>query len=191
MKMFPLLIPVGILLGGLLIAQSKSALASEREKSIHDFIMTDIDGNGIKLSHYRGKVLLIVNVASECGYTPQYKNLVSLDEQYRDEGLAVLGFPANNFGKQEPGTNVEIKEFCTAEYRVTFPMFSKISVRGDDQDPLFKYLTSAENPDFTGDIRWNFEKFLVGKDGELIRRFRSKVLPDSKEVVVPILKALE
>ena len=167
-----------------------TALPGPDKASLHSFVMKDIDGNDVDLSEFEGKVLLVVNVASECGFTPQYENLVSLHNKYKDRGLVVLGFPANNFGKQEPGTNQEIKKFCMAKYNVTFPMFSKISVKGKDQDPLFTFLTSTENRDFTGAIKWNFEKFLVGKDGELVGRFRTRVLPNSKEVLEAIEKAL-
>lgn len=168
-----------------------AAQAGEKEKSVYDFKVKNIDGKEVKLSDYKGKVLLLVNVASKCGYTPQYKDLQALYEKYGEKGLVVMGFPANNFGKQEPGTNEEIKEFCTANYDVTFPMFSKVSVKGDDQHELFKYLTSLENPDFKGDINWNFEKFLIGKDGKLLHRFRSKPSPTGEEIVKAVEAALK
>jgi len=158
--------------------------------SVHDFELTNIDGENISLDRYEGKVLLIVNTASECGFTPQYEGLQSLYEQYKDQGLVIAGFPANNFGGQEPGTDEEIKQFCKKNYGVTFPMFSKISVKGNDMHPLFDYLTSEQNPDFTGEINWNFEKFLVDKNGKLIRRFRSKVTPESDEIINAIDRAL-
>ncbi len=158
--------------------------------SVHDFKPTNINGKETSLSQYKGNVLLIVNTASECGFTPQYEGLQALYEKYGDNGLKVLGFPANNFGGQEPGTDEEIKQFCKVNYDVTFPMFSKVSVKGEDQHPLFTFLTSADNPDFTGEIKWNFEKFLVGKDGQLIRRFRSDVTPQSSEIQRAIEKAL-
>ncbi|WP_018128040.1 glutathione peroxidase [Balneola vulgaris] len=154
--------------------------------SIYEFTRNDIDGNATPLSMYKGKTVLIVNVASKCGYTPQYEGLQKIYETYKDDGFVILGFPANNFKGQEPGTDEEIKQFCTLEYGVEFPMFSKVSVKGDDQDELFTYLTSLENPDFTGEIKWNFEKFLVSKDGTLIRRFRSGVKPESKELTSAI-----
>lgn len=152
------------------------------DDTIYEFSMKDIDGNETSLAPYKGKVLLIVNVASKCGYTPQYEGLQEIYEEYKDQGLEIVGFPANNFNGQEPGTEEDIKAFCTLNYGVTFPMASKISVVGSDQDPLFTYLTSQENEDFEGDIKWNFEKFLVDKDGNLIRRFRSKVKPESVEL---------
>src|SRR5256885_7809026 len=138
--------------------------------SILDFRMRDIDGKDVKLKKYKGNVLLVVNVASKCGYTPQYEGLQSTYTKYKDKGFYVLGFPANNFGSQEPGTETEIKEFCTSKYHVTFPMFAKISVKGEDQDPLYKFLTSKEtDPDFAGDITWNFNKFLVDRSGKVVR----------------------
>ena len=150
-----------------------------------------IDGDTVSLKRYRGDVLLIVNVASQCGNTPQYEDLESLQKTYGEKGLRVLGFPANNFGGQEPGTNEQIKEFCTTTYGVTFDMFSKISVAGEDQAPLYKYLTSTkENPEFGGTITWNFEKFLVGRDGTVVARFAPKVKPLSKEVTSAIEAAL-
>lgn len=158
--------------------------------SVHDFELKDIDGENVSLNKYEGKVLLIVNTASECGFTPQYEGLQALYEKYKDDGLVVLGFPANNFGGQEPGTNEEIKQFCKVNFDVSFPMFSKVSVKGEDINPLFSYLIQQDNPDFTGDIEWNFEKFLVNKDGELIRRFRSKVTPESDEMNDAINQAL-
>lgn len=154
----------------------------KKNNSIYEFPITDIDGKEMTLEPYKGKVLLIVNVASKCGYTPQYEGLQAIYEKYNSKGLEIVGFPANNFKGQEPGTEEDIKEFCTLTYGVTFPMSSKVSVVGKDQDPLFSYLTSQPNKDFEGDIDWNFEKFLVDEDGKLIRRFRSKVKPESKEL---------
>lgn len=148
--------------------------------SIFAFKVNDITGTEVNLSDYKGKVLLIVNTASKCGFTKQYTDLVKLQKDYADKNLVVLGFPANNFGGQEPGSNEQIAEFCSASYGVDFPMFAKVSVKGKDQVPLFQYLTKAENKDFTGDIRWNFEKFLVDENGVLQRRFRSTSNPSSK-----------
>jgi glutathione peroxidase len=158
--------------------------------TVYKFKPTNIDGKETSLSTFKGKVLLIVNTASECGFTPQYDGLQTLYKTYKDQGLAVLGFPANNFGGQEPGTDEEIKQFCKVNYEVTFPMFSKVSVKGGNQHPLFTYLTTVENEDFTGEIKWNFEKFLIGKNGKLIRRFRSTKKPQSKEISRAIEKAL-
>ena len=154
--------------------------------SIYEFPIQDIEGNEMTLGDYEGKVLLIVNVASKCGYTPQYDGLQALYEEYEDEGLVIVGFPANNFRGQEPGTNEEIAEFCRLEYGVTFPMAAKVSVKGDDQAPLFEYLTSLENEDFDGEIKWNFEKFLVDREGNLTRRCRSAVKPQSEELTSAI-----
>ena len=160
-------------------------------KTILDFKMRDIDGKDVKLKKYKGNVLLVVNVASKCGYTPQYEGLQATYAKYKDKGFYVLGFPANNFGSQEPGTETDIKEFCTSKYHVTFPMFAKISVKGEDQDPLYKFLTSKEtNPDFGGDITWNFNKFLVDRSGKVVARFTSKDKPDSEAVTAAIEKYL-
>jgi len=149
--------------------------------SIYQFKVTSIEGGTIDLKQFKGKKILIVNTASKCGYTPQYAELQQLADRYKDK-IVVIGFPANNFGGQEPGSNTDIQQFCQKNYGVTFPLSEKISVKGDDIDPLFKYLTSAENPDFTGEIKWNFEKFLVDENGKLIHRFRSKVKPMSEEI---------
>ena len=152
--------------------------------SVLNFKMKSLSGEPVDLSKYQGKVILMVNVASKCGYTPQYKGLQALYEKYGPQGLVILGFPANNFGKQEPGTNEQIAEFCHKNYGVTFDMFSKVSVKGDEQCPLYRFLTSAEtDPQFPGDIHWNFEKFLINSKGEIVARFNSKVKPDSPQLV--------
>src|SRR5438034_381567 len=152
-----------------------------------NFTMNDIDAQAVNLSKYQGKVVLMVNVASQCGYTPQYTALEALHEKYADQGLAILGFPANDFGKQEPGTESEIKEFCTSKYNVKFPMFSKIVVKGEDQAPLYKFLTSTQtDPQFAGEVKWNFEKFLISRDGKIVNRFRSKITPDSDQMIKAI-----
>jgi glutathione peroxidase len=155
--------------------------------SLHDFSMKSIDGGDLPLSTYKGKVALVVNVASKCGYTPQYKGLESLYQKYKEKGLVVIGVPANNFGGQEPGSDEEIKTFCTRNYRVTFPMMSKVSVKGSDMTPLYQYLTKQGG----GDVRWNFTKFLVGKDGQVIQRFESNVDPESPELIAAVEKALQ
>jgi glutathione peroxidase len=161
------------------------------DKTVYDFEATTIDGSPKKLSDYQGKVTLIVNVASQCGMTPQYAGLQSLQEQYAPRGFAVLGFPANEFGAQEPGTNEQIKSFCSTRYSVTFDMFAKVKVKGPGIDPLFVFLTSGEtDPKFSGDIKWNFNKFLVGKHGDVLARFEPKVDPTSPEVKAAIEKAL-
>lgn len=156
-----------------------------------EFTVQDIDGHDVALGDYRGRVVLIVNVASRCGLTPQYEALQDLHEQYADEGLAILGFPANDFRGQEPGTNAEIKTFCTATYGVEFDMFSKVVVTGPDKCPLYAWLTSSEtNPDFAGELQWNFTKFLVDRDGRVIARFEPRVRPDDPQVVRAIEAAL-
>lgn len=154
--------------------------------SIYDFKMNTIDGKPISLSEFKGKPVLIVNVASKCGYTPQYKGLESLYRKYKDKGFVIVGVPANNFGAQEPGTNEEIKTFCSRNYDVTFPILSKVSVKGDDITPLYSYLTQTG-----GDVKWNFTKFLIGKDGKVVQRFESKVEPESPEVIHAVEAALK
>ena len=149
--------------------------------SVYEFKLKTIDGRNFSLSEYKGKKVLIVNTASKCGFTPQYAELQKLADQYKDK-LVVVGFPANNFANQEPAANAEIKTFCQKNFGVTFLLSSKISVKGNDIDPLFAYLTSAPNPDFTGEIKWNFEKFLIDENGKLIHRYRSNVTPLSPEI---------
>ena len=150
--------------------------------------MKSIDGTDVDLGSYKGKVVLVVNVASRCGATPQYEGLQALYEKYKDKGFVVLGFPANDFGAQEPGSDEQIKEFCTSKYDVTFPMFSKITVKGPDAPPLYKTLTQSANP--PGDIAWNFEKFLIGRDGAVIGRFKTRVSPDDPAMIAAIEAAL-
>jgi glutathione peroxidase len=154
--------------------------------SAHDFTATTITGEPKKLADYKDQVLLIVNVASECGLTPQYKGLEALHQKYKDKGLRVLGFPANEFGAQEPGSNEQIKGFCEKNYGVSFDMFGKVVVKGQEIHPLFAWLTSETG----GEIKWNFGKFLVGKNGEILQRFEPKVEPESAEVIQAIEKAL-
>ncbi|MFB3779542.1 MAG: glutathione peroxidase [Bryobacteraceae bacterium] len=153
--------------------------------SLYDFTMDSIEGKPVPLSEYKGKVALVVNVASRCGFTPQYEALEATYRNYRDRGLVVLGFPANNFKGQEPGTNAQILDFCKRTYDVTFPMFSKISVLGEDKAPLYQFLTAGGS-----EIEWNFTKFVVGRDGAVVARFPSKVKPDAPEVIAAIEKAL-
>ena len=162
------------------------ALLMSGPNSIHEFDLNSIDGAPVHLGTYEGKIALVVNVASQCGYTPQYEGLEALYKRFKDKGFVILGVPANNFGGQEPGTNEEIKTFCTRKYSVDFPMFSKVSVKGDDKAPLYQYLTSTGG----GDIKWNFTKFLVGRDGKVLQRFESKVEPNSPEMVSAVEAAL-
>ncbi|MBX3440887.1 MAG: glutathione peroxidase [Planctomyces sp.] len=157
-----------------------------------DFTMKSLDGKPVELSKYDGKVVLVVNVASECGLTPQYKNLQTVYDQYKADGLVVLGFPCNQFGAQEPGSAKEIQEFCTKNYGVTFDMFEKVDVNGDKAAPLFKHLTSLETkPKGAGKVSWNFEKFLINREGEVVGRFEPRTEPDSPEVKAAIEKELE
>jgi glutathione peroxidase len=153
-----------------------------------NFTMKSIDGKAVDLSKYQGQVVLMVNVASECGYTYQYAGLEELHKKYAAKGLSILGFPSNDFGAQEPGSDPEIATFCKANYGVEFDMFSKIVVRGSAQSPLYKYLTT--HPKFAGDVDWNFEKFLIGRNGEVIGRYKSPVEPMSKEMTAAIDNAL-
>ena len=153
-----------------------------------NFTMNSIDGRPIDLSKYHGRVVLMVNVASQCGYTPQYAGLEELYKKYAANGLSILGFPSNDFGAQEPGSDAEIAQFCKQNYGVEFDMFSKIVVRGPGQSPLYKYLTT--HPKFSGQVDWNFEKFLVGRNGEVIGRFKSEIEPSSKQILSAIENAL-
>ena len=159
------------------------------DSKLYSVPVKDIDGKETSLKPYAGKAMLIVNVASKCGNTPQYKALEELYRKYKDQGLVVLGFPANDFGAQEPGTDAEIKQFCTLKYDVTFPMFDKIHVKGPEQHPLYAQLTGPGAP-FPGDVKWNFGKFLVGRDGHIVARFEPKTKPDAPEVVSAVEKAL-
>ncbi|HEX8634156.1 MAG TPA: glutathione peroxidase [Pyrinomonadaceae bacterium] len=158
---------------------------------MYNFTLRDSKGRDVKLEEFRGQVVMLVNVASRCGYTPQYEGLQKIYERYRAQGFTILGFPANNFGAQEPGTNEEIQEFCRINYGVTFPIFSKISVKGDDKHPLYQYLTErATNPEFAGEIKWNFNKFLIGRDGRILSRFDSADKPEDAKVTQAIEQAL-
>ena len=150
--------------------------------SIYDYSFKSLDGKDVKMSSFKGKKILIVNTASKCGFTKQYKDLQALYSEYGND-LVIIGFPANNFGNQEPGTNGDIQEFCEQNYGVEFLMAEKVEVKDDQIDPLFKYLTSQDNPDFKGDIKWNFEKFLIDENGKLVHRYRSAVNPLADEIV--------
>jgi glutathione peroxidase len=176
-----------LVLGALSIMAGSLLAAS----GIYSFTLNSIDGQPAPLAGYKGKVVLLVNVASKCGFTPQYSALEATYEKYKSQGFVILGFPANNFGAQEPGTNEEIKTFCSRKYNVTFPMYAKISVKGEDQAPLYSYLTKDTGPGMVGDIRWNFTKFLVDRNGNVVQRFESAVMPDSPEVVAAIEKQLK
>jgi glutathione peroxidase len=173
-----------VLAAGVVYSEEKK---EEKVPAALNFKMKKIDGKEVDLSAYKGKVVLMVNVASQCGLTPQYEQLEQLHEKFSEKGLAVLGFPANEFGKQEPGTDEEIATFCKDKFSVKFDMFSKVVVKGDGICPLYKHLTSKDtDPKFSGDITWNFEKFLVGRNGEIVARFSPKVKPDAEEVVKAI-----
>jgi len=157
-----------------------------------NFKMDNIDGKPSDLSKYQGKVVVFVNVASKCGYTPQYEALEKVYEKYSDKGLIIVGVPANDFGKQEPGTNDEIKEFCTSKYNVKFDMLAKVSVKGDDKCDLYKFLTSKDtDPKYAGEVEWNFEKFIISRNGEVVGRFKSKIKPDSDDFIKAIETELD
>jgi glutathione peroxidase len=164
-----------------------TTMAIAADTNVQDIAVKDIDGKETAMKAYGGKVLLIVNVASECGYTPQYAGLQALHEKMSGKGLAVLGFPCNDFGGQEPGSETEIKTFCSLNYKVTFPMFAKVSIKGDAKHPLYAALQSAAG----GEVGWNFEKFLIGKDGKVLQHFGSDVEPDSPELKAAIEAALK
>ena len=158
---------------------------ADTQTSIQDIPLADIDGKATSLKAYDGKVVLLVNVASRCGYTPQYKGLEALYQKYKDKGFTVVGVPCNDFGAQEPGTNEQIKEFCSSKYNVTFPMLDKVHVKGPDQHPLYAKLT-GKGAAFPGDIEWNFGKFLIGRDGKVVQRFPPGTEPESEEITKAI-----
>lgn len=169
----------------ILLALAGAAETKERAMSLHDLTVNTIDLKPQPLSAYKGKVLLVVNTASECGNTPQYAGLETLHQKYKARGFAVLGFPSNDFGAQEPGSEAEIKKFCSTKYRVTFPLFAKVKTKGDAQSDVYKFLTAKH-----GTPRWNFHKYLVGKDGQVIRAFGDKVQPDAADLTAAIDAAL-
>lgn len=159
------------------------------DSNLLDIPLKDIDGKATSLKAYQGKVMLVVNVASRCGFTPQYKGLEALHRKFKEQGFTVLGFPSNDFGGQEPGTTAEIKEFCSTNYDVTFPMFDKVKVKGEGKHPLYAALTGQSSP-FPGDVGWNFGKFLIGADGKILARFDSRVSPESADLISAVEKAL-
>jgi len=168
-----------------------AVLAGAQANSIYDFTMKSIDGQPVSLKSYSGKVVMVVNVASKCGFTPQYAGLEALYEKYKDRGFVIVGVPANNFAQQEPGTDEEIKKFCSNKYNVSFPMMSKVSVLGEDETPLYRFLTDkSANPQVGGDIKWNFTKFLFDRNGKPVARFEPAITPDSAEVHAAVESAL-
>lgn len=182
MKYLSLALIAAVMLSGTTMAEEKKAAASaEQADSVHDFKMESLAGKEVDLSKYKGKVLLIVNVASRCGATPQYERLQQLHRKYEDRGLVVMGFPCNQFGAQEPGSADEIQQFCKSNYGVEFPMFAKINVNGDEQTPLYEFL--KDDASDHSDIGWNFEKFVVGKDGKVAGRFKTRTEPDDPAVI--------
>ncbi|MDF1666639.1 MAG: glutathione peroxidase [Planctomycetota bacterium] len=178
------LMTAALLLTGLCQADAKD----KKVPDVLKFTVKSIDGKAVKLSKYQGKVILVVNVASNCGFTPQYSELQKLHKKYGSKGLAILGFPCNQFGRQEPGSEAEIKKFCESKYNVEFDMFSKVDVKGSKQSDLYAYLT--KNSKKTGNVRWNFEKFLIGRDGKIIGRYKSGIAPNSKTLIGAVEGAL-
>ena len=170
--------------------RTEGKMSTTAEKSIYDFKVKNIDGKEVSLKDYSGKTLLIVNTASKCGYTPQYKELEALYGKYKDKGLVVLGFPSNDYGAQEPGTNADIKTFCETKFHVSFPLFDKGPVSGEKIQPLFRYLTQEAKPEAQGEIKWNFEKFVIDRKGRLVERFNSKATPDSAPVKLAVETAI-
>ena len=174
--------------GGAQAAQEGMTVMAVKTTGLYDFILDDIDGRPLSLGQFKGKVLLLVNTASFCGNTPQYSDLQAIYDRYKEQGFEILAFPANNFGQQEPGTNQEIKSFCFTKYSLTFPLFSKISVKGPDKHPLYRYLTE-ESP-FPGEVEWNFQKYLVDRSGRVVARYHHRTKPLSDQIVQDVEKAL-
>jgi len=175
----------------LILILCAASLPLAAQKTIYDFTLRSIDKQQVSLKSYSGKVVLLVNVASKCGFTPQYAGLEALYEKYKDRGLVIVGIPANNFAQQEPGTDEEIKKFCSNKYNVTFPMMAKVSVLGEDKEPLYQFLTDkSANPAIGGEVKWNFTKFLFDRSGKPVARFEPAVTPDSPEVTAAIESAL-
>lgn len=172
-----------------IVGVTTSVQAEDAVSKILKTPLKDIEGNDTSLEKYKGKVILVVNVASRCGLTPQYEGLEKIQKKYKNQGFTVIGFPCNDFGRQEPGTNKEIVEFCESTYQVTFPLMDKIHVKGPEKHPLYKQLTEDPTP-FPGDIEWNFGKFLISPDGKILKRFHPRVTPESKEVIEAIEAAL-
>jgi glutathione peroxidase len=175
-----------------LLALGMAVVGSASAPSIYTYTLNSIDGKPTPLSTFKGKVVMLVNVASRCGFTPQYTGLEALYEKHKDQGFVIVGIPANNFGGQEPGTNEEIKTFCKSKYDVTFPMMAKVSVAGADKAPLYQFLTDpATNPGTSGEIKWNFTKFLIGRNGEILARFEPATRPDDPTLNAAVEKALQ
>ena len=169
-------------------SEEGAMLMAAQTPMVYDFTLNDIDGKPVSLSQFRGKALLLVNTASFCGNTPQYADLEKMYEQYRDKGFEILAFPANNFGQQEPGTNAEIKTFCYTKYSLSFPLFSKISVKGDDKHPLYRYLT--EQSPFPGEVEWNFQKYLIDRSGKVVARYHHRTKPLAQDIVQDVERVL-
>jgi glutathione peroxidase len=191
LSLVPAVVGLAALVSLSALAVVSAADSGKKPGSVLDFHVQDIDGKPVDLANFQGKVLLVVNTASQCGLTPQYKELESIYEKYKGQGFEILAFPANEFGAQEPGSNEEIKQFCSSKYKVSFPLFSKIVVKGKGIHPLYEYLTSeSTNPKYAGEIPWNFTKFLVNRKGEVIARFQPREKPSSEAVTGAIEKAI-
>jgi len=175
-------------LGSVDAAQQGVSHMAANTSTVYDFTLNDIDGKPVSLSQYKGKVIMLVNTASFCGNTPQYADLEQMYETYKDKGFEILAFPANNFGQQEPGSNEEIKGFCLTKYSVGFPLFSKISVKGDDKHPLYRYLT--EQSPFPGEVEWNFQKYLIDRSGNVVARYKHGTKPLAQEIVKDVERFL-
>lgn len=193
LKLLTIIVALALSLGyavnlGSAQAGQEGPLMAAKTTSLYDFTLNDIDGKPVNLSQYKGKVLLLVNTASFCGNTPQYSDLQSMYDQYSEKGFEILAFPANNFGQQEPGSNEEIKSFCFSKYSLTFPLFSKISVKGSDKHPLYQYLT--EQSPFPGEVEWNFQKYLVDRSGNIVGRFHHRTKPLAPEIVKEVERVL-
>lgn len=184
-RVISVLTSLTIFVSSTLVAKLNPSSSSVKSDNIRDIIVKDIDGKEVNLSSYKGKVLLIVNVASKCGNTPQYAGLEKIYEKYRAKGFEILAFPCNDFGGQEPGTNEEIKDFCSSTYNISFKLFDKIKVLGKDKSELYRRLTNNINTE-NGEVKWNFEKFLIDKNGVIVGRFGNKVKPESDEIVKAI-----
>lgn len=187
-------LPITLLLSLFMVTQGSYGADTETKEvsPVLQFTVKDIDGKDVFLGDYQGKVLLVVNVASRCGHTPQYEGLEKIYKKYKDQGLRILAFPANNFGAQEPGSNQEIKTFCTSKYDVSFDLFEKVSVKGDDKCPLYQFLTDEKkNPGFGGEVPWNFQKYLIGREGNVIGKYEPGVAPEDAKFTEAIEKALK
>ena len=180
-----------LLLSWAVVVSARENLSSAKEPGFFSFSVQSIDKKKVDFINYKGKVILAVNVASQCGYTPQYAGLENLYEKFKARGFIILGFPSNDFGGQEPGSNAEIKKFCHLKYQVTFPIFSKVNVTGSSKIQIYQFLTNSSPDDQRGEVKWNFEKFLIGRDGRVLNRFRSEIEPQDPTLIQVVEHALD